>query len=113
MKAPNKVFHVSRKVFDVTSGKSNVSKSSNNKLPPKQKNVCVPYMNIYIYMFDEDDAHQNQVRDLELGSEGKTCLCCGKSKKVKITDAAIKVESETCWVSSEQVLFFFPFKDEK
>jgi len=56
-----------------------------------------------LIIFHEADAHQNQIRDLELGSEGKTCLCCGKSKKVKITDAAIKVESETCWVSSEQV----------
>jgi len=65
--------------------------------PPNKKTFA-----FLLNVFDEADAHQNQIRDLELGSEGKTCLCCGKSKKVKITDAAIKVESETCWVSSEQ-----------
>jgi len=46
---------------------------------------------------------EGEIRDMELGSEGKSCCCCGKSKKFLITDSAIKVETETCWISSEQV----------
>jgi len=48
------------------------------------------------------EENEGQIRDMEIGSEGKTCFCCGKSKKVHVTDAAIRVESSTCLTYVEQ-----------